>query len=125
MNNFLRVMALSENEVHRVTFVSSREEGGINAVYDPEQDKFLFQVFIHNRFPYTHKDLWEFESFAEARSFAARHFDQDWELLAWDQKVSRPCADGGTECGSGSCPTCKSLKADNPDAEGSPCGSCH
>lgn len=120
-------MALEEKEIHRVTFVTAREEGGINSIYDPDANSFAYQVFIHIRLPYCSAQEWIFPTFAEARSFAARKFDVDWELLAWDQNVKRPCADGGTECGSGSCATCQSMKtadAAPADPNASGCGSC-
>ena len=50
MNNLLRVMALSEDELHSVVFVKGRDEGGINVVFDPMAGKDLFQVFIHKKF---------------------------------------------------------------------------
>lgn len=127
MNNFLRVMAIDEKDMHRVTFVTPREEGGINVIFDPEANKFAYQVFIHTRLPYCAAQEWLFKNFADARSFAARKFDADWEMLSWDQNVKRPCADGGTECGSGSCATCQELK-NMPAVEGAPqgsgCGGC-
>lgn len=113
--------------MHRTTFVTPREEGGINLVYDPENDGIRYQVFIHNRFPYREMDRWEFASFAEARGFAARHFTDGWDMLQWDQKVKRPCEEGGFECGSGTCATCSSLKGDGKaeTVDGaSGCGAC-
>jgi hypothetical protein len=106
VNNFLRIMALEEDAVHRTVFVRAREEGGINFVYDPERGENSYQVFIHRRFPYSTVSSWEFPSFAAARSFAAEQFKSEWELLVWDMQVKRPCADGGTECGSGTCAQC-------------------
>lgn len=108
MHNSIRIMALNEEQTSRVVFVNPREEGGINAIYDPSLSKFVYQVFIHNRFPYKCKEAAEFERFEEARSFASKRFAQDWEMLEWGGEIKRPCADGGAECGSGSCEMCKS-----------------
>ena len=108
MNNLLRTFSISEEDMHRVVFVSNGNEGGINSIFDPELSAFQYQVFIHKPFPLNTSKSWEFPSFEEARSFAARLFDAEWEMLQWDQKVKRPCADGGQECGSGSCEMCKS-----------------
>ncbi len=121
-------MSLSEDQMHRVVFVRPREEGGINSIYDPISGKEIFQVFIHNPLPYCEIGSWNFESFNEARSFAAKQFN-DWEMLTWDMKTKRPCEEGGKECGSGECDTCKSVKADpgavdTYSAAGSSCGSC-
>lgn len=120
-------MALDETLMQRTVFVNGREEGGINAIYDPALEGFAYQVFIHNRFPFVDIERQEFPSFAEARSYAAKRFGEGWEMLSWDQTVKRPCADGGTECGSGSCATCQSMKNDGspPPPEGaSGCGGC-
>jgi len=123
VNNLLRIMSLDEEDVHRVSFVNPREEAGINAVYDPEVSGFVYQVFIHNRFPYLSRETREFSTFAEARSHAAKAFSTDWEMLAWDQKTKRPCEEGGYECGSGSCATCSTMKSEG--GEGSTgCGGC-
>ena len=100
-------MSLNESEAQRVVFVKAREEGGINFLYDPERPEGAYQVFIHKALPYHTALTTEFFSFAAARSHAAELF-KDWEMLAWDLKVERPCADGGHECGSGSCEMCKS-----------------
>lgn len=125
MNNFLRILSLSEDDMRRVTFITPREEGGINSIYDPEKEAFSYQVFIHSRLPYNRLSEWLFSTFSEARSFAARKFDANWEFLSWDQKVKRPCEEGGTECGSGSCPTCASFKeAGEEPSTGSGCGGC-
>lgn len=102
-------MALNEENMHRAVFVKQRFEGGINSIYEPERSEFNYQVFIHSEFPLKTTEEWSFSSFGEARSFAARHFSTEgWELLQWDNQAKRPCADGGFECGSGSCDMCKS-----------------
>ncbi len=106
MHNLIRVMALNAEEIHRVVFVRAREEGGINAIYDPTLLSETYQVFIHNPLPLKTQSHWEFPSFEKARSFAAKMFDTDWEMLSWDQKAQRPCETGEHECGSGSCETC-------------------
>lgn len=108
MHNLIKVMALSEEDIHRVVFVRSRDEGGINFLFEPESQRILYQVFIHSSLPLKTQTRWEFERFEEARSFAAKLFNQDWDMLAWDQKAKRPCETGEHECGSGSCETCKS-----------------
>jgi hypothetical protein len=120
-------MALKEEDHHRVIFVKSREEGGINWIYNPESDSSHFQVFIHKLLPYREVESHEFASFPEARSFASRRF-HDWEFLAWDLKTKRPCEEGGKECGSGECDTCKQIKAEGgeipQEIAHSGCGSC-
>ena len=108
MNNLLRIMSLDEDLMHRVSFVTPREEGGINSVFDPSSDAFIYQVFIHSRFPYSEIFSQEFASFRDARSFAAERFREGWEMLTWDLKAKRPCEEGGYECGSGTCATCAS-----------------
>ncbi len=127
MNNLLRIMALKEDETHRVVFVKHREEGGINWIYDPNLEKEFCQVFIHSLFPYRERSSWEFENFLEARSFAAKQFS-DWEMLAWDMKTKRPCEEGGKECGSGECDTCKQIKSEGgvipAEIASTGCGSC-
>ena len=108
MNNFLPIMSLAEEDMHRAVFVNDRFEGGINSVYEPSRSEFEYQVFIHSDFPLNTTEEWSFPSFKEARSFAARHFSTEgWELLQWDNQAKRPCTDGGHECGSGSCEMCK------------------
>ena len=102
MNNLLRVMALSEDELHSVVFVQGRDEGGINVVFDPMAGKDLFQVFIHKKFPLVDVSSWEFDTFGAARSYASKVFS-DWEMAQWDFKVRRKCADGGGSCGDGTC----------------------
>ncbi len=118
MNNFLNILAISEKDMHRVVFVKDREEGGINSVYDPHLEKEIFQVFIHNRLPYRSVSEWSFDTFAEARRFASDHFAKEWEFLSWDMKTHRPCEDGGRECGSGECDTCKSIKSEGGTPKG-------
>lgn len=128
MNNLLRVLSLKENELPRVVFVKSRKEGGINAIYDPIREDFEYQVFIHSLLPYREEHTETFHDFESARSHAARFF-ADWEMLSWDLKTSRPCEDGGKECGSGDCDTCQSIKAEGgatpfDQANASSCGAC-
>lgn len=127
MNNLIKILSLKEEDHHRVIFVNTREEGGINWVYDPEKDQSLYQVFIHSLLPYREIESHEFPSFPAARSFASKRF-ADWEFLAWDLKTKRPCEDGGKECGSGECDTCKEIKSEGgviPEAIASTgCGSC-
>jgi hypothetical protein len=108
VNNSLQIYSLGEEEMHRVVFAKDGNEGGINFIFDPERGAAVYQVFIHKSFPLSTLENWEFDTFAEARSHAAKTFAGEWEVLAWDQKVKRPCADGGQECGSGSCEMCKS-----------------
>jgi hypothetical protein len=118
---------LKEADVQRVVFVNSREEGGINFIYDPMAEKELCQVFIHSLLPYREKASWEFPTFAAARSFASKQF-ADWEMLAWDLKTKRPCEEGGKECGSGECDTCKQIKLEGGEIPAeivtTGCGSC-
>ena len=109
MNNFLKIMSLEEENIHRVVFVNQRFEGGINFIFEPETQKFEYQIFIHSEFPLSTSTEWKFGSFSEARSFASRHFSTEgWELLEWDNQAKRPCSEGGFECGSGTCEMCKS-----------------
>ena len=101
---FMQTVEILEN-VHRAIFVSAREEGGINVVYDHKSDSECFQVFIHNRLPFEHVKSWEFRDFSSARSFAEQYFDADtWDLLLWNMKTNRPCEGGsGTSCTKSSC----------------------
>jgi len=109
VNNFLRIMSFAEDSLQRVSIVSTSKEAGISALFDPESENFRYRVFIHNAFPLITSEDWEFATFAEARSFAAKNFaDASWEILEWDQQAKRPCSDGEHECGSGSCEMCKS-----------------
>jgi hypothetical protein len=122
VNNLLRIMSLDEDTSQRVVFVRQREEAGIGFVYDPVKCANEYQVFIHSTLPYREIETLSFASFAEARSLAAKKF-ADWEMLAWDLKTKRPCEEGGKECGSGECDTCKTLVAEGAKgADG--CGSC-
>lgn len=109
MNNLLRILALQESTTQSIVFVNSREEGGINALFDPCANKEIYQVFIHKLFPYQEVSAWEFDSFTAARSFAAKQFAQDWEMLVWDKAIERPC-EKGESCGGGhgTCVTCAS-----------------
>jgi len=109
VNNLIRIMALREKDAIRTIFLNDGKEGGINTIYDPNSDQEIFQVFIHNEFPYETVGAWEFESFAQARSFACEKFAQNWEMLSWDGKVDRPC--NNENCGegrSGNCAECAS-----------------
>jgi hypothetical protein len=127
VNNLLRIMSLEEKDMHRVVFVKARQEGGFSSVYDPGEQRDLYQVFIHSILPYRTAAEQEFTSFEQARSYAAKLFSQDWEMLSWDLKTKRPCEEGGRECGSGSCDTCVSMKKDaeaTGDVGTSGCGSC-
>lgn len=105
MNNLKNILLITAENAHRAVFVSAREEGGINVVYDPDLDQEIYQVFIHNRFPYEDIESKEFPSFEEARTYAAQRFDDEsWDLLLWNMKTNRPCEGGeGKSCGSGSC----------------------
>ncbi len=105
-------MAMKETDMPRVVFVRGQEEAGINAVFDPALGREIFQVFIHNLLPFRSISEWEFADFTAARSFAAKTFATEWKFLSWDFKTKRPCEDGGRECGSGECDTCKSIKAE-------------
>lgn len=121
-------MALKENDLARVVFVKPRKEGGINAIYDPHNDQFEYQVFIHTELPYNEEHSELYPSFEEARSAASKIF-RDWEMLSWDLKTKRPCEEGGKECGSGDCDTCQSIKADGgatpfDEANADGCGAC-
>ena len=108
MSNFLRILALQEDQARSVVFVNARDEGGINAVFDPHANREIYQVFIHKQFPYTELGAWEFDTFAAARSFAAGKFAQEWEMLIWDKAIERPCEKGEGPCngGHGNCATC-------------------
>jgi hypothetical protein len=102
-------MALDEKKAERSVFLSDRKEAGFNAVYDPQTSSFLYQVFIHKSFPYTELNSWEFDSFEQARSFAASYFATNWEMLFWNGELNRPCKN--EECGqgrSGNCAECAS-----------------
>jgi len=113
VNNFLRLLSLSEQDMHRFVVVSGQKEGGINSIYDPELACESFQIFIHNRLPFRTVFSQDFPTFPEARAAAAQVFGKgDWEMLTWDFKTNRPCEEGGKECGSGECDTCKSIKAE-------------
>jgi len=121
-------MSLKESDLHRVAFVKSRNEGGINSIWDPQTEQEAFQVFIHSRLPFRELESHEFPKFSEARSFASKLF-KEWEMLTWDLKTKRPCEDGGKECGSGECDTCKTIKSEGEitpfeDMTGTGCGSC-
>ncbi len=126
MNNKISILALKEDDMPRVIFAKSRNEAGFGAEYDPAQNKFAYTVFIHSQFPVLERQCWHFEDFSSARNFASNMFAQDWEMLTWDFKTKRPCEEGGRECGSGECDTCKTLK---PEVENDPtaekgCGAC-
>jgi hypothetical protein len=128
VNNLLKVLSLNEKDLHRVTFVNARNEGGINTIFDPQTEVERYQVFIHNSLPYREIESHEFAQFEEARSYAARLF-KDWEMLSWDMKTKRPCEEGGRECGSGDCDTCRSIKEEGgatpfDEANSSGCGTC-
>ncbi len=108
MNNSEKILQIDSSKMHRIIFVTDREEGGINSIFDPESENESFQVFIHNRFPYRSQKEWHFDSFEDAREFAATEFaDEKWEVLSWDQSVTRPCQARGEECGKGNCEECK------------------
>ena len=111
MNNFLRILSLKEDDLHRVVLVKGQNEGGINSIYDPQSTEEQYQIFIHSRLPFRTTFSQNYSNFSEARLAAAKLFDNDWELLSWDFKTKRPCEDGGRECGSGECDTCKSIKS--------------
>jgi hypothetical protein len=108
VNNFIQIMALSEDDMHRTTFVSDQKEAGIGLSFDPSQGTFAYNVFVHKRLPLCTQSEWVFENFNEARRFAAQEFGQGWRMLMWDQTVRRPCETGEHECGSGSCESCQS-----------------
>lgn len=122
MNNFIKIMALQEEGIHGVALVSAREEAGINTVYDPEQDRELYQVFVHSRFPFEELESKTFDTFAAARSYAAETFNQGWEVLSWNFKTKRPCEEEGVECGSRNCDTCKAMAAEGGKSACSGCG---
>ena len=122
MNNFIKIMALQEDQTHGVSFVSPREEGGINAIFDPESNTERHQVFIHSRLPYQEVASWDFATFKEARKFAATQFKDPWEVLSWNFKTKRPCEEEGVECGQRSCETCKSLSGEEGKSACSACG---
>ncbi len=109
MDNLIRIMSLNEDDMQRVVFIKPQKEGGISYAYNPANDQFSYEVFIHNQLPYRTVLSREFASFADARRYAAEEaFRHDWEVLAWDQAAKRPCGEeGGKECGSGSCEMCK------------------
>lgn len=117
---------MSEQEIYRTTFISYRKEAGISCEYDPNVDSIRYNVFIHSRFPYSEIERHSFERFEEARSYAAKLFDSKWQVLSWDFKTKRPCEEGGKECGSGDCDTCRDLAKDvanDPEAKKG-CGGC-
>ncbi len=103
MNNYVRILALDENSMHRSVFSNARNEAGINTVYDPDSQKEQFQVFIHNLLPYKEIQSWIFDTFSEARLFAAKTFATDWDLHIWDFTLRRKCGstEDGASCGSG------------------------
>ena len=121
MNNYLRVMAIHEEEMHRVVFVNGRQEAGFGAAYDPALGRESYHVFVHSTLPYKEAALWEFPTFSEARLFAAKEFSTPWEFLVWGGELTRPCAkdgacgcasekNGGSSCstkGGGGCSTCQ------------------
>lgn len=106
MSNLKEIMLIQENEMHRTIFVNAQEEAGINVFYDPDLDREVFSVFIHNRLPFRTLKDWKFDSFRAARNFAASFFKSEWEVLSWDLKAKRPCAEKD-----GSCGTCKIKKS--------------
>ena len=126
MNNLIKIMALSEDDMHRVAFINGRDEAGINSVYNPENLSWNYQVFIHKELPYRTAAFWDFDDFAAARRFAADTFSGPWEFLAWDQKPTRPCENGGGSCGSGSCGSKDGSSAGGCGSSGSGggCSSC-
>lgn len=115
MSHLKDIMMIQEKELDLYVFTKSKDEAGINTIYDPQLDKEVFQVFIHKNFPLRETASWEFESFREARNFAASQF-KDWEMLHWSHGVNRPCGKGD-DCGKGNCSTKK-----NPD--GTSAGGC-
>lgn len=128
MGNFIKILALSEDNMSSVVFVNARKEAGINPVFNPTHDSFDYQVFIHSRFPFKELNSWTFKDFEGARRFAAKEFnDFNWQILSWDYKTKRPCELEGRECGSGQCDTCKKLADEEPEGHhplASGCGSC-
>jgi hypothetical protein len=121
LKNYISILALQEKDIHRVVFAKDFEEAGINAVYDPETDSETYQVFVHKRLPFREVQSWSFPDFSSARVFAAKNFSDGWDFLSWDLKTRRPCENGGKECGSGDCDTCRSIKAEG-EALGEGCG---
>jgi biotin carboxylase len=122
VNNYIKIMALEETAIHGVSLVSAREEAGINTIYDPARDAEQYQVFIHSRFPFESTDSKIFDTFAEARSYAAKTFNEGWEVLSWNFKTKRPCEEEGVECGSRNCDTCKAMAAEGGKSACSGCG---
>jgi len=127
LNNFIKILALSEDAINKIVFISQQNEGGINTVYNPIDDRFEYQVFIHNRFPFKEVSSWQFSNFPEARKFAATEF-KSWSLMSWDYQRKRPCELEGRECGTGLCETCKEIveaSGEQLDPERkNKCGSC-
>ena len=115
MSKLKDIMMIQEQDIDLVVFSNTKEEAGINVVYDPTSDQEVFQVFVHQQFPLREIESWEFMSFREARSFAASKF-KTWEMLFWNHGVNRPCGKGD-DCGKGNCSTKK-----NPD--GTSAGGC-
>lgn len=113
MDNYINILALGEQAVRNVVFVSHREEAGFGLEYDPLENKFSYRVFIHKTLPYRETASWNFESFSAARGFAADKFRTDWQMMVWDGQVRRKCGSGdggcgtGGGCSSGSCGTSK------------------
>jgi len=114
MSQLKEIMKIQEQEIDLVVFTSSTQEAGINVVYDPQLDREIYQVFVHYNFPLRQISSWEFQSFREARNFAASKF-KDWEMLHWNHGVNRPCGKGES-CGKGACST------KNADGSAGGCG---
>jgi hypothetical protein len=122
MSKLKEIMKVREEEIDLVVFSNPKQEAGINTIYDPASDKEVFQVFIHQQFPMREVESWEFESFREARNFAASKF-KSWEMLVWNHGVNRPCGKGD-DCGKGNCSTKKNEDGTSAGGCGGGCTTC-
>jgi hypothetical protein len=125
MSHLKDIMLLKEEEMDRAVFAREHQEGGINTVYDPLSDKDVYQVFVHQNFPMRELSSWEFDSFREARNFAATQF-KEWEMLLWSQGVNRPCGSGGgcSKDGCGSKKNAEGVQSEGTSSGGSCGGGC-
>ena len=103
MSHLKEIMLIEESDMDTVVFVTTKQEAGINVVYDPATDREIYQVFVQQSFPLREVESWEFPSFRAAKRFAASQF-KNWEFLNWNQGINRPCGKGDA-CGKGACST--------------------
>ncbi len=122
MSKLKEIMQIQEKDLDLVVFSQSKHEAGINVVYDPQLDKELYQVFVHVNFPLRELESTFFDTFRDARNFAATKF-KDWEMLFWNHGVNRPC-DKGESCNGGSCSTKKNEDGSSAGGCGGGCTTC-